>query len=53
MVLMYLALIAGSLCTMSNDGRPVTLLKFLMAPKLVHLILCGSKKKEPRYACLR
>jgi hypothetical protein len=30
----------------------VTLLKFQMAPKLILLISSGSKKEEPRYACL-
>ena len=37
---------------MSNHGSPVTLLKFQMAPKLMFLISSGSRKKEPRYACL-
>jgi len=30
---------------MSNHGSPVTLLKFQMAPKLILLMLPGSKKK--------
>ena len=33
-------------------GSLVTLLKFQMALKLTLLISSGSKKKEPRYACL-
>jgi hypothetical protein len=37
---------------MSIYGSHVTLLKFQMAPKLILLISSGSKKKEPRYACL-
>ena len=37
---------------MSNYGSPVTLLTFQMAPKLILLMSSGSKKKEPRYACL-
>jgi len=45
-------LIAGPLCPMSNYGSPVTLLKFQMAPTLILLMSPGSKKKEPRYACL-
>jgi hypothetical protein len=37
---------------MSDHGSPVALLKFQIAPKLMLLISSGSKKKEPRYACL-
>jgi len=32
--------------------EPVALLKFQMAPRLILLMYSGSKKKEPRYACL-
>jgi len=42
----------GPLCPMSNHGSPVTLLKFKTGPKLKLLMSSGSKKKEPRYACL-
>ena len=44
--------LTGHLCPISVYGSPVTLLKFQMAPKLIHLMSSGSKKKEPRYACL-
>jgi hypothetical protein len=36
----------GPLCPMSNHGSPVTVLKFQMTPKLVLLMLSGSKKKR-------
>jgi len=42
----------GPLCPISNQGSPVTLLKFQMAPNPKILTSSGSKKKEPRYACL-
>jgi len=41
----------GLLCPISIYGSPVTLLKFLMAPKLRLLMSYGFKKNEPRYAC--
>jgi hypothetical protein len=37
---------------MLNHGNPEALQKFQMAPKLMLLISSGSKKNEPRYACL-
>jgi len=42
----------GPLCPISIYGSPVTLLKFQIAPRLILLMSSGSKKKEPRYACL-
>jgi hypothetical protein len=42
----------GPLCHISIHRRPVTLLKFQKAPRLILLMSSGSKKKEPRYACL-
>ena len=42
----------GALCTISVYGSPVALLNFQMAPKMIHLMSSGSKKKEPRYTCL-
>jgi len=42
----------GPLCPISDHRSLVTLLKFQMAPKLRLSISPGSKKKEPRYACL-
>jgi hypothetical protein len=42
----------GPLCPISLYGSLVPLLKFQMAPKLILLMSFGSKKKEPRYACL-
>jgi len=44
--------LTGPLCRMKDHGSPVTLLKLQMAPKLILWISLGSKKKEPRYACL-
>ena len=42
-----------ALCaTYQNQRSPVALLKLQMAPKLILLMSCGSKKKEPRYLCL-
>ena len=35
-----------------SEESPVALLKFHIAPKLMLLMSSGSKKKEPRYACL-
>ena len=37
---------------MSSKGSPVPLLKFQVAHILRILISSGSKKKEPKYACL-
>jgi hypothetical protein len=42
----------GPLCPISTQGSPVPLLKFQMVLKLVFLTSSGSKKKEPRYACI-
>ena len=42
----------GPLCPVSIHGNPVTLLKFQMGPRLLLLMSSGSKKREPRYACL-
>ena len=42
----------GPLCPISDQGSPEALLKLQMAPKLMLWISLGSKKKEPRYACL-
>ena len=42
----------GPLWPISIHRSPVALLKFQMAPKLILLMSSGSKKKEPRYACL-
>ena len=42
----------GPLCPISIYGSPVALLKFQMAPRLILLMSSGSKKEEPRYACL-
>jgi hypothetical protein len=42
----------GPLCPISIYGSPVALLNFQMAPRLILLMSSGSKKKEPRYACL-
>jgi len=39
-------------CPISIYGSPVALLKFQMAPRLMLLMSSGSRKKEPRYACL-
>jgi len=44
--------LTGPLCPISIYGSPVALLKFQMAPRLILLVSSGSKKKEPRYACL-
>ena len=44
--------LTGPLCPISIYGSPVALLKFQMAPKLILLMSCGSKKKEPRYTRL-
>ena len=41
------------MCPVSNHGSPAALLQFQMAPKLRFLISPGSRKKEPRYVCLR
>jgi len=49
---MHLGPKAGPLCPMSNQGSPEALLKLQMAPRLIFWISLGSKKKEPRYACL-
>jgi len=35
------------------QDSPVSLLKFQMAPRLKLVIFFGSKKKEPRYTCMR
>jgi hypothetical protein len=45
-------LMTGPLCPVSIYGSPVALLKFQMAPSIIHLMSSGSKKKEPRYVCL-
>jgi len=45
-------LLMGPLCPISIYGNPIALLKFRMAPRLMLLMSCGSKKKEPRYTCL-
>jgi len=42
----------GPLCPISIHGSPIALLKFQMAPRLILLMSCGSKKKEPRYTRL-
>jgi len=42
----------GPLCPISIYGIPVALLKFQMAPRLILLMSCGSKKNEPKYTCL-
>jgi hypothetical protein len=42
----------GLLCPISIYVSPVALLKFQMAPRLLLLMSCGSKKKEPRYTFL-
>ena len=47
---MHLGLNKRALC--APYGNPVTLLNFQMAPRLVLMMSSGSKKKEPRYACL-
>jgi len=39
-----------TLCPISIQGSP--LLKFQMVPRLIFLMSSGSKKEEPRYACL-
>ena len=44
--------LTGPFCPMSNHGSPVALLKFQMAPMLILMMSSGSKKKEPRCACL-
>jgi len=41
----------GPLCPILIHGRPVALLKFQMAPRLILLMSSDSKKKEPRYTC--
>jgi hypothetical protein len=40
------------LCPISIYGSPVTLLKFQIVPRLILFMSSGSKKNEPRYACL-
>jgi len=35
------------------QGSPVSLLKFQVVPRFKLVISFGSKKKEPRYTCLR
>ena len=42
----------GPLCPIPICGSPGALLKFQMAPRLILQMSSGSKKKEPRYACL-
>jgi len=42
----------GSVCPISIHGKPVALLKFQVAPRLILLMSSGSKKKEPIYTCL-
>ena len=42
----------GPLCPISIYGSPVALLKFQMARRIKRLMSSGSKKKEPRCACL-
>ena len=37
---------------MSIHGSPVALLKFQTAPRIILLMYCGSKKREPRCTCL-
>ena len=44
--------LTGPLCPISIYGNPVALLKFQIALKIILLMSSGSKKKEPRYACL-
>jgi len=43
--------LTGSLCPLLNHRSPMALLKFQMAPKLIHLISSGSRKKELRRIC--
>jgi hypothetical protein len=45
-------LFTGCLCPITIYGGPVALPKFLMGPRFTFLIFSGSRKKEPRYACL-
>ena len=42
----------GPLCSTSIYGKPVTLLKIQMDPRIILLMSCGSEKEEPRYMCL-
>jgi hypothetical protein len=49
---MYLGFQASPLCHMSNQGSPEALLKLQMAPRFILWMSLGSKKKEPRSACL-
>jgi hypothetical protein len=43
----------GPLCPISIHGSPVALLKLQMVPRLILLLMSsGSKKQQPRYACL-
>ena len=39
--------ISGTLCPISNQGSPVTLLEFQMAPRFILLMSYGSKKSSP------
>jgi len=41
------------MCPISIYGSPVAFLNFQLAPRLILLMSSGSKKKEPRYTCLR
>jgi hypothetical protein len=45
-------LLTGPLCPITIYGSPVALPKFQMAPTLTFVIFCGSRQKQPRYACL-
>jgi hypothetical protein len=45
-------LLTGPLCPITIYGSPVALPKLQMAPKFTLLIFSGSRKKDPRYACL-
>jgi hypothetical protein len=49
---MYLGFRPSPLCPMSDQGSPEALLKLQMAPRLILWMSLGSKKKEPRSACL-
>jgi hypothetical protein len=42
----------GPLCSKHHSGEPCRLAKAPDGPRFWHLMSSGSKKKEPRYACL-
>jgi hypothetical protein len=50
---MQLGLKQRALCAPAvSHGSPAALLKFQVLPRLMFLMFSGSKKKEPKYACL-